>query len=413
MIAIRIQNLNKSFNMPLNMDDLKPRDAWNILLSILGINSKNSIKNKVQITSMINNQAIRNVSLDIKEGSVVCLVGPSGSGKSVLLKILAGVIPPCMGRIEIKGRINSLLSIGDNLDSRLTAEENIQHYLEILRIPKVNFASYVNEIIEFAELQGFERVPVRTYSTGMKMRLSIALALHGNASIFIIDDVLGVGDIAFQQKCVERLYALKNTGCTLILSFSNEMLIRQLASCVVTLNDGCICANNTLEEWLARQHMVGTAAIEWQIAKHFPENNLITFEEVSVNLRKEDNQDYVCLAVTFRTKVNALQCRPLIDVMWNKTVLFRSLAPKNTNIDSQCQFICKTEVPTYLLNNGIYKIMLGILITYNNVIYSLKAFDAITIMMQRNIKISEQMEAMNMIAIPVSWEMERIASETI
>ena len=212
MIAIRIRDLGRYFREPVIMDGgAQPREAWRSLLRIAGIEPQARLTDGEPHTQRVvtaPGHVLSDISVDIEQGTVTCLSGPSGCGKSVLLKFLAGVIAPTSGRVEIYGDIARLLTSGDNVDQRMTAHENIQSS-PLYRAAAVDVAErFQAEVIDFAELQGFEHVPLRTYSTGMLMRLNVALTLCSAAPIILMDDVFGVGDIGFQQKVVDN-FALR------------------------------------------------------------------------------------------------------------------------------------------------------------------------------------------------------------
>ncbi len=409
MIAIRIENLGKYFGIPVNIGDSSSTEILHTFLRILGFNPKPAAVDDIQRTAVIAGHVLKDISIDIEEGSVVCLVGASGSGKSVLLKILANVIPPTTGRIEFNGAVTSLLGIGSNLDSRLTAEENIKNHSRFLRIPAENIDSYGRDVIAFAELQEFENVQVRTYSTGMTMRLSIALAMHGNPSILIVDDVLGVGDIAFRQKCVERLLELKDAGCTMVLASSDDDLVPRLASRILTLSGGRIIADGQPKQLFIGQNAVGTADIKWQVASHLPENDIISFQSISINDYRKSNDTYLSLLLECELKRGPLKCRPLIDVMQGKVVLFRSLYPRNIDSDGARRLFFTVEgIPTHILIDGTYKITIGIVVFFGKNIYSLKAFDAVTLTVRRDMESVDDTISIPLIAKSLPWGIESI-----
>ena len=141
-----------------------PREAFRTLMRIAGVNVRDP-DDAIHVTSAASGQALRDVSFEVEWGSVVCLVGPSGSGKTVLLSVLAGVLPPTSGRVEFYGPVTSLLSTGDNLDSRISAYENLQTVPYIAGADPEEAARHIAEILDFAELHGFEHASIRTFST--------------------------------------------------------------------------------------------------------------------------------------------------------------------------------------------------------------------------------------------------------
>lgn len=372
-VAIRIQNLSKSFSAPINIDGTKqPSEAWRTLTKILGIKSKSQ---PLKVT-MSANQVLQDINLEIEVGSVICLNGRSGSGKSVLLKILAGVLAPSTGRIELYGQVSSLLSIGDNLNPQFTAYENFKRYQQTLRISGDLDACFV-EAINFAELKGFEHVPVRTYSTGMRMRLSIALALFGNPSILLIDDILGVGDIAFQQKCIARLYALKEEKRTLVIVLRDENHMQQLATQIITLSAGRITEHQSPLQWDEK-----IADIEWKITSDLPHNEVIAFRSISVNTEHEANKLNFYLSFEVESDTD-LFCRPLIDIKHNKVILLRTLYPQNFALEANKRVNFTVKIPLHIFNSGNFIIMCGLVAFARNTIYSLKAMEAVNLCVRR------------------------------
>jgi ABC-type polysaccharide/polyol phosphate transport system ATPase subunit len=410
MIAIRIEHLGKLFSTPVGVEGSRPEGALRLMLGVLGFERRPKARDGIQRTAIIAGWILRDVSLDIEEGSVVCLVGASGSGKSVLLRILAGVSPPTTGRIELHGSVSSLLGAGDNLDSRLTALQNIESYRRLSRTPEAFADSQAEEVIAFAGLEGFEDMPVRTYSTGMTMRLSIALALHGNPSILLIDDVLGVGDIAFQQKCVERLLALKQAGCTMVLALSDEGLVRRLATRVITLGSGHAIVDGPLPHSQARQVGHGAIDVEWQVASQLPENDVIALRSVSVVRRGPPDEPCLSLSLGFEIKAAPLELRPLIDVTQGATVLFRSLHPYDLDIDHARSMGFTVEVPSHILCDGTKRVMISAVATFDGSIYSLKAHDAVVFTVSRHAEKEGSVASMPLIAMSLPWEIEPVVS---
>jgi ABC-type polysaccharide/polyol phosphate transport system ATPase subunit len=406
--AIRIRALGRYFGPRIETDGAaRPREAWRSLLRIAGITLKPA-DDDLQVTFAVAGHVLRDISLDIEEGSVVCLTGPSGSGKTVLLQILAGVVPPTSGSVEMYGSVTSLLSIGDNLHPRLTAVENIQAAAEAGGIAPEDRARYAAEIIAFAELEGSEDVALRTYSTGMLLRLSIALALCGRPSIVLIDDVLGVGDIAFQQKCVDRLHALKEAGTTLVLAFSDDALVQQLATRIVTLGSGRIVADTPPRHWATASPTSRVAAVDWQVLDNLPENDVTALRRVEVRAGGADEDAYLDIGAAFDAKIDGLQCRPLVAVAASGTLLFRSLYPDFVPVAKARRLTFTVRVPTQVLPNGTYAIGLNMVAMRGKAVYSLKASEAITLTVRRDTDATGVGPRPPMLALQFPWEIERV-----
>lgn len=192
--------------------------------------------------------ALRNINLQVKKGEVVGIIGNNGSGKSTLLKLISGILTPTEGTIMTKGTMSPLIELGAGFDEELTAEENIKLNGLVLGYSKEFISKQRDEIVEFSELKDFMDVPVKNFSSGMKARLGFAIATLVKPEILIIDEILSVGDIGFQNKCENRIRTLMEGGTTvLVVSHSIEQ-IERLCSRVLWLDHGEITAEGrTLE----------------------------------------------------------------------------------------------------------------------------------------------------------------------
>jgi lipopolysaccharide transport system ATP-binding protein len=182
--------------------------------------------------------ALRNVSLEVNEGEVLGLIGRNGSGKTTLLKILSRVTRPSEGWAEIYGRVGSLLEVGTGFHPELTGRENIYLSGAILGMGKQEITRKFDEIVTFAELEKFVSTPVKHYSSGMYVRLAFAVAAHLEPEILLVDEVLAVGDIRFQKKCLGKMEDVARTGRTVILVSHNMGAINALSTRVVLLKEG-------------------------------------------------------------------------------------------------------------------------------------------------------------------------------
>lgn len=161
--------------------------------------------------------ALNQVSLDIKEGEVLGIIGHNGAGKSTLLKVIARVLRPTKGRVILRGKISPLLELGAGFDPELTGRENIYLNSAILGFSKKDIASRFDRIVSFAGLEEFIDTPVRNYSTGMISRLGFSVATDVQPEILIVDEVLSVGDSDFQQRCSDRINSFRKNGTTILL----------------------------------------------------------------------------------------------------------------------------------------------------------------------------------------------------
>jgi ABC-2 type transport system ATP-binding protein len=182
--------------------------------------------------------ALREVSLTVGAGETVGLMGPNGSGKSTLLKVLSGILRPNEGSVSVVGRVASLLELGAGFDGELTGRENIYLNSALLGVPRQETQALFDQIVEFSELGEFIDNPVKHYSSGMYVRLGFAIAVHIDPDILIVDEVLAVGDAAFQKKCIDRIKDFQRQGKTILFVSHSAGLVEQLCTRAVLLAHG-------------------------------------------------------------------------------------------------------------------------------------------------------------------------------
>ena len=195
--------------------------------------------------------ALKDVSLEVKEGEVLGLIGRNGAGKTTLLKILSRITKPTTGWAEIHGRVGSLLEVGTGFHPELTGRENAFLSGAILGMPKSEITRKFDEIVAFAELEKFIDTPVKHYSSGMYVRLAFAVAAHLEPEILLVDEVLAVGDISFQKKCLGKMGDVARAGRTVVLVTHQMNQIRRLCHRVLWVDEGSIRQNGNAQEVLA------------------------------------------------------------------------------------------------------------------------------------------------------------------
>ena len=197
---------------------------------------------------------LSNINLDIHKGETVALVGVNGSGKSTLLKLMTKIIYPTVGKISINGKLTSLLELGAGFHPDFTGRENIYFNASIFGLTASEIDARVSDIIEFSELGEFIDSPVRTYSSGMYMRLAFSVAINVDAEILLIDEILAVGDQHFQDKCFEKLTELKNSGKTIVIVSHSLDAIKQLCNRAIWIYEGKLrmdgSTDKVVEEYL-------------------------------------------------------------------------------------------------------------------------------------------------------------------
>ena len=196
--------------------------------------------------------ALKGVSFEISEGEVVGIIGRNGSGKSTTLKIIAGVYRPTSGVVKIYGKVAPLIELGAGFHHELTGRENIVLNGLLLKLSRREIQAREQQIIDFAELGDFIDSPIKQYSNGMLMRLAFAVATEVNPDILLIDEILGVGDASFQEKCSARIEDFRRHGKTIVYVSHSAASVRQLCSRALLLHEGTLVAAGPTDQVLAR-----------------------------------------------------------------------------------------------------------------------------------------------------------------
>ena len=203
----------------------------------------NSIKEKILFwkrNRKEERQVLKDINLTIKNGEAVALIGVNGSGKSTLLKLMTKIIYPNKGKITTNGKLTSLLELGAGFHPDFSGRENIYFNASIFGLTKKEIDKRIDKIIEFSELEQFIDNPIRTYSSGMYMRLAFAVAINVDADILLVDEILSVGDQHFQEKCINKMKELRKEGKTMVFVTHGLGSARELCSRAIWLNNGKI-----------------------------------------------------------------------------------------------------------------------------------------------------------------------------
>ncbi len=192
--------------------------------------------------------ALSDITLQIKQGERVALIGPNGAGKSTFLKLLSRVTPPTTGRIKLRGRVTSLLEVNTGFHSELTGRENIYMKGAIHGMSRREIQKQMDSIVDFSGVENFINTPVKHYSSGMYVRLAFAVSAHLEPDILIVDEVLAVGDAAFQKKCIDRMGEFGQSGRTLLFVSHNLGMVESLCDRAVMMLDGKIAADGEVSD---------------------------------------------------------------------------------------------------------------------------------------------------------------------
>ena len=220
-LAVEVKNMSKSFKVYYD----KPNTLKERLVFFK--------RNKTEVRPILTN-----INLKINKGETVALIGTNGSGKSTLLKLMTKIIYPNSGTVKTFGKLTSLLELGAGFHPDFTGRENIYFNASIFGLTKKEIDKRLDSIIEFSELEEFIDNPVRTYSSGMYMRLAFSIAINVDSEILLIDEILAVGDQHFQDKCFEKLHELKKSGKTIVIVTHDMNAVKNLCDRAVWIYEG-------------------------------------------------------------------------------------------------------------------------------------------------------------------------------
>ena len=319
--AIQVESLGKRYRIGDRQRYLTLRDRLgNLLRAPAGMlrGRSNGASNGASNGKSKHIWALRDVSLEIKEGEVVGLIGRNGAGKTTLLKILSRVTQPTTGWAEIRGRVGSLLEVGTGFHAELTGRENVFLNGAILGMGRREIERKFDEIVAFGEVSEFIDTPIKHYSTGMQMRLAFAVAAHFEPQIMLVDEVLAVGDIAFQKKCLGKMDDVAHAGRTIVFVSHQMSQIRRLCQRVIWIDRSQVRADGPAGEIVSAYEAAQMDAEEpsgghvfrsWEIAgqgqtlrDNFSE---VTFQ-LQVNLAEPITQGHFGLAILNETNLTVI-----------------------------------------------------------------------------------------------------------
>jgi len=309
--------------------------------------------------------ALKDVSFEVTQGEVIGIIGRNGAGKSTLLKILSQITEPTAGRVELKGRVGSLLEVGTGFHPELTGHENVYLYGAILGMDRWEITRKFDEIIAFAELEKFMDTPVKRYSSGMYMRLAFAVAAHLEPEILLVDEVLAVGDIAFQKKCMGKMGEVSQGGRTILFVSHNMGAIRQLCKEAIVLDSGRIQHKGESSEVVAKYESYETDGVEsvWNNSDEENRKEIAFIEKIEVQndefQRKSmfASSDNVYVAFTVNVSDENSDLKLGFDLVRNAEVIFRSQqvdSPRDVGTLPVGISTLVCQIPSNLLNSGEY-----------------------------------------------------------
>lgn len=354
-VAIKIEGIGKRYTVGKQVDKSMRGALGNILKSA---SSKGE-----------DFWALKDISFEVKKGEVIGIIGKNGAGKSTLLKILSQITKPTEGRIEMHGRVASLLEVGTGFHPELTGRENIYLNGTILGMTRKEVKSKFDEIVEFSGVGKFMDTPVKHYSSGMYVRLAFAVAAHLEPEILVIDEVLAVGDSEFQKKCLGKMRDVANHGRTVLFVSHNMSAVTSLCEKCVYISGGKVKSfgesNQIVSEYLSQAND-SNSAMKWE-GEDRPGDDKVVLH--SARLIGEDNepvnfaeiQKKVGVEMVFEVLKEGRMLIPNIHVFTSmQEHAFASSANNPENIQKKGIHKTVAWIPADLLNDGNYTITLAI-----------------------------------------------------
>jgi lipopolysaccharide transport system ATP-binding protein len=312
--------------------------------------------------------ALKDVDFEITEGEIVGLIGHNGAGKSTLLKILSRITPPTTGRTEVHGHIGSLLEVGTGFHPDLTGRENIYLNGTILGLKRAHIKRRFDEIVSFSEIEKFIDTPVKWYSSGMYLRLAFSVAVHLDSDILIMDEVLAVGDVNFQQKCLDQMHEIRNQGRTILFVSHSMAAVTRLCERVVLLDQGRLIAdgpaNEVVKDYLGQSWQVG-AERHWLEPHERPGNDVVRLSMVRMRTRNGvtvesiDIREPVGIELTYDVVRAEQVLTPKVDLLSEEGVhIFSShdvAQPWSRQSRLEGRYVSTMWIPGNLLAGGNYR----------------------------------------------------------
>ena len=361
--AIRVENLGKKYLLRHQQQGRRYkalRDVLSDKAKAVFRNSQSTIDNSPSTEEF---WALRDVAFEIKQGEAVGIIGRNGAGKSTLLKLLSRITQPTTGRMELDGRVASLLEVGTGFHPELTGRENIYLNGAILGMGRLEIRRKFDEIVEFAEVEKFLDTPVKRYSSGMYMRLAFAVAAHLDPDILVVDEVLAVGDAAFQKKCLGKMQNVSQREGRTVIFVSHDMgAIRRLCPRAILLHGGRIHTDADVNVAIHAYH--GEQDQAWSVLTNGPRSIAVQSVEILNELGEQISScstfdrlliEFTCVASMPMQGVSFAACFNNIN---NTRVvsLWSAFLAKTYDIKNGT-FKVKFDVPSLSLPSGEYEII--------------------------------------------------------
>jgi lipopolysaccharide transport system ATP-binding protein len=327
--------------------------------------------------------ALKDISMDVQQGQVVGIIGRNGAGKSTLLKILSGITEPSEGEVRIRGRVGSLLEVGAGFHSELTGRENIYLSGAVLGMRKAEIEHKFDAIVAFSELERFLDTPVKYYSSGMYVRLGFAVAAHMEPEILLVDEVLAVGDAAFQKKCLGKMGAVTQEGRTVFFVSHNMLAVSGLCQRAFWLHDGRIEregeATSVVSDYLQSNLSLQSEQV-WDDIRTAPGNDVVRLRKVCAQVKDGEPAGPITMRTPFSVQIELWNLAPNARLHVNLHLITEEqVTALGTSSSDEPEwrgrpwpvgrYRCECQIPENLLNSGVHRISVLVIKDNSSIVY--------------------------------------------
>ena len=362
--------------------------------------------------------ALRNIDFNVREGEVIGIIGPNGAGKSTLLKILSGITTPTHGYADIFGRVGSLLEVGTGFHMELTGRENIFMNGALLGMHRREIKQKFDQIVAFSEVEKFLDTPVKRYSSGMYMRLAFAVAAHLEPEILAIDEVLAVGDAAFQKKCLGKMGKVAGEGRTVLFVSHNMIAVKSLCRRTIWLDKGQIRGDGESDQVVSdylQSNISERNEQTWNHMETAPGNNRVRLHRACVQQENGSLSDPITMKTPCVIEVDFWNLRPVENlhvtlhiVTEEQVVAFCTGSDSVPFSVGLFRSVC--HIPKDFLNTGLYRATLLIVEDRSRVIFRYEDLLAFEIFDWSDRPLSYYGKDPGVVAPVLEWTMKRIDS---
>jgi lipopolysaccharide transport system ATP-binding protein len=315
--------------------------------------------------------ALKDVSFAVQKGTILGVIGPNGAGKTTLLKILARVTPPTEGRVVGHGAVAPLLELGAGLQPEMTARDNIRMYMMWHGISRADVQKRTDDVVAFAEIDQFLDTPLKRFSSGMYVRLAFSIAVNMQPDVLLADEILAVGDLAFQERCLQRVQEAGAAGMTVFFVSHDMAAIQRLCNRVILLDGGRLVLDGDPDTVVSHYEqatwtVAAGGARRGKNGSHVGEHGeilavrLLSAEGREIGAVRNDED--VEISIRFSVITPGVVARTVVSVMARGLLAFRTAQPADVTVEEPGIFGARVRIPAHLLADTIYTVKVGILL---------------------------------------------------